>query len=164
MSPNDQPDYRSDRRAAHAALAVLMLAAVSLPSICVAAATRELAAPQGHYVFRSYGVNDGLLNTTVSQLLQDSHGFIWAGTDDGLYRYDGYRFDRFGVDQGLPSAQVDALHEDRSGVLWVGTRAGLSRWNGMGFEAVPNAVTGSDVVNAITDNAEGLWLASTGGL
>jgi signal transduction histidine kinase/ligand-binding sensor domain-containing protein len=145
-------------------LMALVLAAGLFSGMRVTASTNEHPTPQGHYVFRSYGINDGLLNTTILQLLQDKHGFIWAGTDDGLYRYDGYRFDNFGIDQGLPSAVIQALHEDRQGVLWVGTRSGLSRWNGTDFVPVPNAVATGNDVRAITDNAEGLWLASTNGL
>lgn len=164
MRPNALPDCRRGRRAGCALFVALVLAGAMLSAVCAAASADERPTPQGHYVFRSYGVNDGLLNTTVLQLLQDAQGFIWAGTDDGLYRFDGYRFDSFGVDQGLPSAVIDALHEDRTGVLWAGTRAGLSRWDGLGFVPVPNAVANGDVVRAIIDNAEGLWLASNSGL
>ena len=162
MSPNHQPHCLRRSRTWCALLFVLI--AGPLSTIGVSAATTERSTPQGHYLFRSYGANDGLLNTTILQLLQDTHGFIWAGTDDGLYRYDGYRFDSFGVDQGLPSAVIDALHEDRHGVLWVGTRAGLSRWKETGFVTVPNAVAAGNVIRAIADTDDELWLASTGGL
>ncbi len=145
-------------------VALLMLMTGLLPTARATVPTIESPTPQGHYIFRSYGANDGLLDPTILQLLQDTHGFIWAGTDDGLYRYDGFRFDRFGVDEGLPSAVIDALHEDRQGVLWAGTRAGLSRWNGTGFVTIANAIATGDVIHAIADNAEGVWLASTRGL
>ncbi len=139
----------------------LLLAALLAPDLHASTATGALVSPHGHFIFRSYGADDGLVNSAVLHLLQGTDGFVWAGTDDGLYRYDGYRFDRFGVDG---SAAIVALHEDRGGVLWVGTRAGLSRWNGTGFASMPNAVAVGDTIHAITDGHEGLWLASDRGL
>jgi signal transduction histidine kinase/CheY-like chemotaxis protein/ligand-binding sensor domain-containing protein len=58
--------------------------------------------------------------------LQDRTGFIWVGTERGLYRYDGSRFWEFGTAEGLPGGFVTALHLDESGRLWVGTRDGLA--------------------------------------
>src|SRR5262249_24399448 len=63
----------------------------------------------GHYIFNSYGATMGLANVGVEELQQDRLGFIWVGTDDGLYRYDGYHFDSFGLQQGLPSTEIEAL-------------------------------------------------------
>ena len=55
------------------------------------------------YRFRHFGPDDGL-NTAVTQIGQDRTGFLWVGSGDGLFRYDGARFQRFGTDDGLPSA------------------------------------------------------------
>jgi signal transduction histidine kinase/ligand-binding sensor domain-containing protein/ActR/RegA family two-component response regulator len=76
------------------------------------------------YSFRDYV--DGLGNLSVNCLLQDRSGFLWIGTESGLYQYDGSRFWQFGVKDGLPSAFVRALTLDRDGRLWVGTRDGLA--------------------------------------
>ncbi|HTB18665.1 MAG TPA: two-component regulator propeller domain-containing protein, partial [Bryobacteraceae bacterium] len=59
-------------------------------------------------------------------LLQDRSGFLWIGTESGLYQYDGSRFWQFGQKEGLPSGFVRALSLDRDGRLWVGTRDGLA--------------------------------------
>src|ERR1700684_2420 len=76
------------------------------------------------YSFRDYV--DGLGNLSVNCLLQDRSGFLWIGTESGLYQYDGSRFWRSGEKEGLPSAFVRALTLDRDGRLWVGTRDGLA--------------------------------------
>ena len=76
------------------------------------------------YSFKDY--IDGLGNLSVNCLLQDRAGFLWIGTESGLYQYDGSRFWQFGEKEGLPSGFVRALSLDRDGRLWVGTRDGLA--------------------------------------
>ena len=70
-------------------------------------------------VYRHFGPDEGL-NTAVSRLVQDRAGFLWVGTGNGLFRYDGARFQRFGVEEGLPSASVRCLEEgpDGTGSGW----------------------------------------------
>jgi len=81
--------------------------------------------------FTHLSVEDGLSQSSVNAVLQDSRGFIWFGTDDGLNRYDGYQMVVYHADpvgkQGLSHNTVTALAEDRSGHLWVGTSGGLDR-------------------------------------
>ncbi|MBV8072643.1 MAG: hypothetical protein JO270_22255, partial [Acidobacteriaceae bacterium] len=87
------------------------------------------------YTFRDY--LDGLGNLDVDCLLQDHNGFLWVGTESGLFRYDGSRFQEFGRAEGLPGRWVRALAEDRAGRLWVGTPDGLAYESSLGrFEAV----------------------------
>jgi len=75
---------------------------------------------------REYGQADGLDNLTVRTLAQDPAGFLWLGTDNGLYRFDGTRFDRIGREQGIGA--VSALSLDAAGRLWVGSQSGLWVW------------------------------------
>jgi signal transduction histidine kinase/ligand-binding sensor domain-containing protein/ActR/RegA family two-component response regulator len=82
------------------------------------------AASAQQYSFLDYV--DGLGNLSVNCLLQDRAGFLWIGTESGLYEYDGSRFWRFGEEEGLPSSFVRALMLDHDGRLWVGTRDGLA--------------------------------------
>jgi signal transduction histidine kinase len=86
--------------------------------------------------FRYYGKEDGLTNLSVQCVLQDSSGFLWAGTDNGLFRYDGKRFTRFGTSEGLSGAIIASLTQTKDGTLWVGTRLELARWDGSRFEIV----------------------------
>src|SRR5580658_6723665 len=68
------------------------------------------------YSFKHYGHDEGL-NTTVNRLLQDRLGFLWVGTGNGLFRYDGHLFQRFGITDGLPSVSIRDLHESSDGTL-----------------------------------------------
>ncbi|HET7346788.1 MAG TPA: two-component regulator propeller domain-containing protein, partial [Acidobacteriaceae bacterium] len=74
------------------------------------------------YSFREYTQGLGNLNLTAIQ--QDRTGYLWVGTQNGLYRYDGSQFQRFGATQGIPDRIIDNLYMGQDGTLWVGTTTG----------------------------------------
>jgi signal transduction histidine kinase/ligand-binding sensor domain-containing protein/ActR/RegA family two-component response regulator len=88
-----------------------------------------------HYSFKSYGPDEGL-TTAVNKLLQDRDGFLWVGTSNGLFRYDGERFHRFGAAEGLPSVQISHMRQSADGTLWIVTSMGLARFHQNRFERV----------------------------
>src|SRR5580692_5087978 len=88
-------------------IALALVAFVLLPPI---GAQRQL--------FHQYGASDGLSNLNVRCLLQDRTGYIWVGTDNGLFRYDGGKFRGFGHSDGLPNTEVISLAESPGGALW----------------------------------------------
>src|SRR6202453_4885578 len=90
------------------AIYLLLLACFS--SVCLAQ----------QYSFRDYV--DGLGNLSVNCLLQDRSGFLWIGTESGLYEYDGSRFWQFGLKARRPGELVRALRLDRGARRSVGTR------------------------------------------
>lgn len=73
---------------------------------------------------RNYTVADGLPHLSVRVLLQDSRGYLWIGTPDGLARYDGSAFVTYGREHGLPSTAITHLSEDPNGTLWLATHGG----------------------------------------
>jgi ligand-binding sensor domain-containing protein len=66
---------------------------------------------------RNYDVSDGLAHTQVSAIHQDSKGYLWFGTWEGLSRFDGYRFTNYGVRDGLGHPIINDVVEDRRGRL-----------------------------------------------
>jgi ligand-binding sensor domain-containing protein len=70
-----------------------------------------------HYNFQQYGRADGLTDPVPLAILQDRTGFLWVGTQNGLFRYDGTSFEGFNTAQGLPSSQAESLYEDFDGSL-----------------------------------------------
>jgi len=89
------------------------------------------------YSFRFYGSAEGLRNLVVLSLAQDNAGYIWAGTEAGLYRYDGTRFRLIGQEEGLPcSTEVHGLFVAPDGALWANTCSGIFRFDGHRFLAV----------------------------
>ncbi len=93
------------------------------------------AGPAGVYGFRSLGSEQGLTNTAVKALAQDGDGFLWVGTEDGLFRLEGNQFRRFGEEQGLFSSRIadNGLSAAHPSGLWVDTERGLMLWNGHRF-------------------------------
>ncbi|MCX6629530.1 MAG: triple tyrosine motif-containing protein [Candidatus Solibacter sp.] len=115
------------------------------------------------YRFRHFGPEDGL-NSAVSRLLQDRTGFLWVGTGNGLFRYDGAHFQRFGVENGLPSASVRCLEEGPDGTLWVVTGRGLARFRKNSFQVVETGADGQDL-RSLSIGADGkLYLGFDHGL
>lgn len=74
--------------------------------------------------FRQFTADDGLPSSEVYEIIQDSKGYLWFGTDNGLSRYNGYRFDNFGALQGLSNPVVFHLQEDIHGRIWMQTLGG----------------------------------------
>ncbi len=82
--------------------------------------------------FEHVTVEDGLSNNSIYAVLEDSRGYLWVGTQQGLNRYDGYGVKVYrpisGDTTSLSADWVIALQEGRDGTLWVGTGSGLNRF------------------------------------
>jgi len=90
----------------------------------------------GRAMFRTYAQDDGLSDASVECVLQDRVGYLWAGTDDGLFRFDGRQFTKFSREQGLPRTRIYQLYETPDGRFYVATGAGLARLAGDHFTVI----------------------------
>jgi ligand-binding sensor domain-containing protein/serine phosphatase RsbU (regulator of sigma subunit) len=82
-----------------------------------------------------FNAESGLSQSRVNTILQDSLGFLWIGTQDGLNKYDGYTFDHFRYQPNAASLSnntIRCLAEGRDGILWVGTDWGLNKLSRLG--------------------------------
>ena len=82
---------------------------------------------------RLYTTEYGLPNSQVNHIYQDSRGFVWISTENGLARFDGrdflsFRFNR-GKEGSLASDLVISTFEDSCGTFWVGTSTGLQTFD-----------------------------------
>jgi hypothetical protein len=103
----------------------------------------------------------------------DGDGFMWAGTQSGLLRWDGYHFRRYVTDPkqpgSLPDNYVVTLHADTHGRLWVGTNvAGLVEYDRARDTFVRpgdlERLRGATINAIVSDGGEGLWVTSDQGL
>lgn len=85
------------------------------------------------YPFFNLGVEQGLVQSQPSSLIQDRFGQLWIGTLGGLACYDGSRFRNFGMRDGLPSNTIKSLCLDELGNICIGTAQGLSVYDGFRF-------------------------------
>ena len=81
-------------------------------------------APAQHLSVRHYGVSEGLVNNRVTAIHQDSKGYVWFATNEGLSRFDGYRFVNYNTRDGLGHPIVNGITEDSNGHLWAATNGG----------------------------------------
>ncbi len=91
-----------------------------------------------HYRIRTYSREQGLDQSQVREILQDSRGYLWmAMQGGGVSRFDGLRFKNYRKDQGLLSNDVGAMCIDKLGNLWFACdKAGLSCYNGSKFTTI----------------------------
>src|SRR5512133_3399435 len=88
--------------------------------------------------FREYTVDDGLPQSETMGAFQDSRGYLWIPTRNGLARFDGNTFKNYYRKDGLPSNVVSGIVEDSDGVIWTITTIGLARFNGTSFRGHPS--------------------------
>jgi signal transduction histidine kinase/ligand-binding sensor domain-containing protein/CheY-like chemotaxis protein len=118
-----------------------------------------------HYLFRQFGQQQGLKNLAIRCLLQDKIGFIWVGTENGLYRFDGSRFLRYGTSDGLPGDTVEALEQTEDGTLWIGTARGVATLREGVFQSLrPGYPTVHNPQSIASDGKNTVFIAAKQGL
>ena len=107
----------------------------------------------------------GLSHDMVRCILQDSRGFMWFGTDDGLNKYDGYTFTIYRHRRSDPDSLSDntvyARYQDHTGILWIGTPAGLDSFTGAGARFTHHPAIAEEVSAIYEDAAGTLWIGTT---
>jgi ligand-binding sensor domain-containing protein/signal transduction histidine kinase len=78
---------------------------------------------------KNYTIADGLARDYVNRIRQDSHGFMWFCTNEGISRFDGYGFTNYGVADGLPDRVVNDFVETRGGAYLFATNRGVVEFN-----------------------------------
>ncbi|MFT5758405.1 MAG: signal transduction histidine kinase/ligand-binding sensor domain-containing protein [Alteromonadaceae bacterium] len=127
--------------------------------------------------FKHFSTVQGLSQATVQSSFQDSTGYLWIATVDGVNHYDGYQFKIYRHDpdnkKSISNSNVLSIFEDSDGILWFGTNGGgLNRFDKNSdtfshflFEQDNSKSTSSNVVKAIDQDSDGnLWLATSNGL
>lgn len=119
--------------------------------------------------FWHLSVEQGLSNANVTAILQDSDGFMWFGTADGLNRYNGYEMKVYRKNAkdtlGLLSNYINTMVEDKRGNLWVGNNNGLVKYNKVldRFDRVIE-VEKTGVAALLVDDQGNLWLGTWNGV
>ena len=114
--------------------------------------------------FNNISIEDGLSQATVETMMQDSKGYIWLGTNDGLDRYNGYTFKKYSYEKGQENSLVNSyildIKEDSEGNIWVATAAGISKIYNDG-EKVQNYTSDSESGNLSNDNTTTMLISNS---
>jgi ligand-binding sensor domain-containing protein len=139
----------------------------------IAASLAQAAIDTPPLVLEHLTTSDGLPQGTVFATLQDSQGFVWLGTEDGLVRYDGHELVRYAhsptVRGGLPGNFIYQIVEDAHRDLWIAIKdSGIARWNRASDSftvfrhdaAVPGSLA-SDAARAVLVDLRGrVWIGT----
>jgi signal transduction histidine kinase/ligand-binding sensor domain-containing protein len=112
------------------------------------------------YGHRAWRVQDGTLGGSPIAFAQTPDGYIWVGTQGGLYRFDGATFTAWNPPPGQQYPKGDAtilsLLAARDGSLWIGTASGLAHWKNGRFTSVSAPDTN---VESIAEDRDGeIWI------
>jgi signal transduction histidine kinase/ligand-binding sensor domain-containing protein/CheY-like chemotaxis protein len=132
---------------------------------------------QGNAQIEHISLEQGLSQSSVYCILQDSNGFLWFATEEGLNRYDGYNFKVYKRDPGNPNSLADdwiwTMIEHPDGVLWLGTNGGglhkfdLEKETFIHYQTIPGnpQSLSNNIVYSICVSHEGmLWVGTANGL
>ena len=113
------------------------------------------------YAHTTWTIREGFFTSAVSSIVQTPDGYLWVGTESGLFQFDGVRTVRWQPDgsEQLPSTTIVKLLVTRDGQLWIGTLAGLASWKDGRLVTYPELA--GHVVAALAEDSRGtVWAGS----
>lgn len=126
--------------------------------------------------FDHIGTKEGLSESNILCIVQDSRGFMWFGTWDGLNRYDGYKITVFknipSDAQSISNNFINKIVEDKKGNLWIATSGGLNYFDRKKETFTrylhqpnnSNSLRANSVADLVVDQAGKLWIGTNQGL
>lgn len=121
--------------------------------------------------FENLTIEDGLSSNFITAIFQDSRGYIWIGTDDGLNQYNGNYIVEYNYGDGLASTYINAICEDSYGNIWVGTKGGLSIINSkteeiknIKYDNSKSSISHYNVTTIYKDSKNIMWVGTEKGL
>ncbi len=123
--------------------------------------------------FEHVGISEGISQINITCIFQDSRGFMWFGTRDGLSRYDGYNFTIYKNDSKdvntISNNFIQDIKEDKNGNLWIATQLGginkldvrhdkFTRF--LNDAKNPNSISSNAINKIAFDRNDNLWIAT----
>ncbi|MDF2450647.1 MAG: rsbU 7 [Bacteroidota bacterium] len=117
------------------------------------------------YNFKHYGQKQGLVNTSVKCIFQDSYGYMWFATQGGgISKFDGKTFTTYDKQDGLVGNDVICISEDKDRNIWIGTVDGVSKYDRKKFTnyTTTNGLKENKVFHVLCDDNK-VWISTFGG-
>lgn len=127
------------------------------------------------YEFDNYTNENGLSNNAIVEIFQDSYGFMWFGTENGLNKFDGYNFTMYlnsaNDSSSISNNYIMDIDEDIYGNLWIATKNGLNKLNRengtfkryYSEESNKNGLRNNFITSILVDTEGDLWISTWGG-
>ena len=113
--------------------------------------------------FQSYSLLKRNEPVQINVIFQDNSGFIWYGTNRGLFKFDGINQERFSVADSLPEDQVTAIAQDSLGRIWTGHKNGrlafLENGTIRNFDP-PEGSSPNEISDILFDRHGNLWFST----
>ena len=150
---------KSSAPARYRFLLFVLSAALLLP-FCPRAHALNRHLDISQYARTSWKNREGFLNGVIGSIAQTADGYLWLGTDSGLYRFDGVRAVAWQPpsSQRLPTNYISTLLVTRDGTLWIGTVKGLASWKGGKLTQYPE-LDGMGITGLVQDGDGVVWAA-----
>ena len=120
------------------------------------------------YGHTSWKIRDEFVKGVITSLTQTPDGYVWLGTESGLFHFDGVRVVQWEPPGGqqLPGTLITTLLTARDGTLWIGTINGLATWKSGKFSQIPEAAGQITSLLEASDGTvwAGIFADSVGGL
>ena len=145
-------------------------------AILIFSLIRIVYSQQSELKFEHISIDQGLSQNTVTAIIQDTEGFVWFGTLDGLNKYDGYDFKVYrhtpADTNSLSASSLGPVYADRFGVIWIGTlAAGLNKFDPRTDKFTrykydpndPNGLNDNRIRAIFEDEGGNLWVGTRDG-
>ena len=136
-------------------------------SLCLLLLVLPVTGIGQQYNFINYSTEEGLPQSQVHSIYQDSSGYLWIGTlGGGVSRFNGRTFTNFTTKEGMSDNHVLTIFEDSDHNIWFGTQVGASRFDGQTFHPlnIDRDLSNSEVQAILEDHAGNLWFGTGAGL
>ena len=146
----------------HAARTLVTLCLAILLGSCSTAFALNPALDISQYAHKAWTIREGFLPGGVGSIAQTPDGYLWVGTEFGLFRFDGVRAVRWPAGEAvlLRDTAIAKLLVTRDGRLWIGTTAGLVSWKDGRLVTYPE-LAGHTVNTLVEDSRGAVWAGTT---
>ena len=149
----------NSQKPGNGATARVVLCALSLIVIaCSSVFALDPSLDVSQYAHTAWKIREGFTKGSIKTITQTPDGYLWFGTEFGLYRFDGVRtvLWKSPGNASLPSSNIRKLLVARDGTLWIGTHRGLASWKDGKLTLYPE-VPGEEIDSLLEDREGTLW-------
>jgi ligand-binding sensor domain-containing protein/serine phosphatase RsbU (regulator of sigma subunit) len=115
-----------------------------------------------NFRFKAFGSDRGLSNKYINSICQGKNGYLWLGSGEGVFRFDGFRFVNTFPGDTLPQKIVVTSFRDSKDRIWFGYRDGsLAVLEGIRFKLISTDEAHKSSINAIVETKAGEIIAAT---